>query len=267
MKRLLLPACALLVVLIASTLVGQPPRAEEARGRVVKVEIPTERGVKLEGVLHSPAKPNGVVVVFGSGRGYHMDLPLLVRSAEELQARGVTALRFNWAYFTAKGKYSEGLATELKDLDAALAYAKGLDGIKHVILAGKSLGSIAAFMRATAKSGDLAGLILMTFPIHPPGKPAEIFDDQKKLFSWSKPLMIVCGDADPYSALKSLYTYCAGFEQAPRLVLAPGDHSFNGADRKNAEETAKNVDLAAHGLARWVAIWSETLTTGPSDED
>jgi predicted alpha/beta-hydrolase family hydrolase len=259
MRNSLLLGCALLVALIGSTVWSQAPHAAEAQDKTSKVEIPTERGVKLEGVLHAPAEPNGVAVVFGSGRGYHMDLPLLVRSAEELQKRGVTALRFNWAYFTAKAKYSEGLVTEMKDLDAALAYAKGLDGVKHVVLAGKSLGSIAAFMRATAKSDDLAGLILMTFPIHPQEKPGEIFEDQKKLYSWKKPLMIVCGDADPYSSVKSLYTYCAGFEQAPRLVLAPGDHSFKGSDRENAEETGRDIDLAAHGLARWVALWSKAL--------
>lgn len=254
---LLLVVCVLLLSSRASLAEDEEPGHPAARTDAVK--ILTARGVTLEGHLHAPAQPNGVIVVFGSGRGYHMDLPLLVRSAEALQNRGVTALRFNWAYFTAKGKHAPDLSTELQDLDAALAYAAKLPGVKHVILAGKSLGSIAAFMRATARSDDLAGLILLTFPVHPPDKPTEIFKDNEKLYGWKKPLMIVCGDADPYSAVKPLYAYCSGFDQAPRLVLAPGDHSFRGPDKEDKAETLKNVDLAAHGLARWVDVWCKEL--------
>ena len=246
---------ALVVALVHPSFLGEAPKAGEPEAKTTAVQIPKPSGPALEGVLHVPAKPSSTIVVLGSGRGYHKDLPLLVRTAEALQKVGVSALRFDWAYFTAKGKHAPDLSTEMLDLEAALTYARGLAGIEHVVLAGKSLGSIAAFMRATQKSEDLAGLILMTFPLHPPGKPDAVFEDNKKIQSWTKPLMIVCGDADPYSALTPLYGFCAGFEEAPRLVIAPGDHSFKGADRENEPQTLANVDLAAHGIARWVEIW------------
>ncbi len=249
------------IVVVGVALVAAGPWsvvAEEPAPTTSEVTIPTPRGVKLEGVLHRPATASDTIVVIGSGRGYHMALPFLARTAEEIQAVGVNALRFNWAYFTAKGKHSPDLSVELKDLEAALTYAKKLDGVKHVILAGKSLGSVAASMRAQAKSDDLAGLMLLTFPVHPPKKPETTFPDSLKLQSWKKPLLIACGDADPYSELTPLYTYAGGFEQAPKLVIAPGDHSFNGpGGREDKATTLANVNLAAHGIARWARIWAD----------
>ena len=255
MKRIVL---ATSIVALALVLVDARARSEDegTSGRTKNVEIPTARGVKLEGVLHEPAKPNGVVVVFGSGRGYHKDLPLLVRSAEMLQAAGFTALRFDWAYFTAKGKHAPDLSTELQDLDAALAYARKLDGIGRLYLAGKSLGSVAALMKVEQDPDGIDGLMMLTFPIHPPKKPDERFDGGKKLQAlWKKPLLILCGDADPYSELGALYRYAAGFDTAPALVIVPGDHGLH-LPSKDEAQTRKNVELAAHGLTRWAEIWA-----------
>ena len=249
---------AILALLTSTWLEAKEPQAETSA-----VSIPTPRGVELEGVLHRPAEASSVVVVIGSGRGYHMDLPFLKRTAEELQKVGITALRFNWAYFTAKGKHSPDLSVELEDLEAAIEYARKIEGVEHVVLAGKSLGSVAAAMRAQKKSDDLAGLMLLTYPIHSPEKSDAVFPLAEWVQSWKKPLLIACGDADPYSELGPLYKYAAGFEQAPRLVIAPGDHGFNGpGGREDKAATLKNVDLAAHGIARWCRLWADDLAAG-----
>ncbi len=247
----------LLVVVSVSVAHLAPTGADEKAAGTEEVGIPTPRGVELVGVLHRPAAFNGVAVVIGSGRGYHKDLPLLVRTAEELQKKGFIALRFDWAYFTAKGKHAPDLSTELEDLEAAMSYARGLDGVKKLYLAGKSLGSVAAAMRANKKTDDIDGLILLTFPIHSPGKPdGEVFDETKKIAKYPKPVMLVIGDADPYSELAALYRYAAGFEHgAPRLVIVPGDHGLQGPE-KNEDRTAENCDLAARGVALWASRWA-----------
>ena len=236
-------------------------RAKDPEATTTAVTIATPReDVALEGVLHMPAQPSGVIVVIGSGRGYHMDLPLLKRTAEALQDVGIAALRFNWAYFTAQGKHAPDLATEIEDLNAAIAFAKQQPGIEHVVLAGKSLGSVAAALRARAKHDDLAGLMLLTFPVHPPEDPKQLTPVARSMQVWNKPLLIACGDADPYSLPGPLYRYVAGFGQAPKLVLAPGDHGFNGPGGREDEATTRaNVALAAHGIARWARVWADAL--------
>lgn len=252
-----------LAVLVLLSALGWPsvPRevsaGDEASGPR-PVSIPTTRGVALEGVLHVPERPSGTIVVIGSGRGYHMGLPLLRRTAEELARVGVAALRFDWAYHTAKGEHSPDLSVELQDLESAIAFARGVTGVRHVVLAGKSLGSVAVALRAQTRSDDVAGLMLLTWPIHAPGKPDEIQDGVGALLAWEKPLLIACGDADPYSELGALYEVAGRFERPPPLVLAPGDHGLHGpGGMGDIAATTANVDLLAHGIARWARIWAE----------
>lgn len=257
-------AIGLLLALVLSTHSRRPTPAlagdePVAQARTQAVQIPTPRGVKLAGFLHLPAQPTGTIVVLGSGRGYHMDLPFLRRTAERLQEVGVAALRFDWAYFTAKGEHAPDLSVELEDLEAALAYAKAVNGVQHVVLAGKSLGSVAAQLRVAQKHDDVAGLMLLTWPIHVSGQSDQILPEAHALArSWDKPWLIACGDADPYSDLKSLYALAAGSTHLPRLVIAPGDHGFNGPrGREDEPTTLANVEVAAHAIARWARLWAE----------
>ena len=245
--------------LVALVLLASPAalHSEEAPAMsVVAVEIPTTRGVKLVGALHKPAEPSDTIVVIGSGRGYHKDLPLLTKTAEALQAVGLMALRFDWAYFTAKGKHHPELETEMADLDAAMTFARKQPGIKRLFLAGKSLGSVAAAMRAAKDPDSIDGLMLLTFPIHPPADTERVFDDSKTIQSWNKPWLILTGDADPYCKLGPFYRYAGACANAPRLVIVPGDHSLRGPDKVEAD-TLANCELAAHGITRWARIWAD----------
>lgn len=220
--------------------------AEEPRG----LEIATPRGVALAADHHVPATPNGAAVVIAPGRGYHKDLPLLRESADALQRAGFHVLRFDWAYFTAKGKPSPKLEVEAEDLEAVLAHAKTIPGVEKILLAGKSLGSIAAFFRARRKHDDLAGLALLTFPVHPPGQPHETYGDVRGLGGLKVPTIVVCGDADPGASLRGLYRFAAECDPAPQITIVPGDHGMHDPVKTEAR-TLQNCKLAAHALAVW----------------
>ncbi|MCK6461815.1 MAG: hypothetical protein L6Q95_18195 [Planctomycetes bacterium] len=214
-----------------------------------EVEIPTPRGVKLKGTVDMPAKPNGGAVVIAAGKGYHGGLPLLRTCAERLCSEGFVAVRFEWAYFTAKKEPAPDLSTEIEDLEAAIAYAKGLEGVKKVIVAGKSLGSVAALLRAAAKPDDLAGVALLTFPVHAPGEPGKVFPEAERVAKLKLPILILCGDRDDLCAPAAIYGLAASCETPPAVAIVPGDHSLKeGEDDAKREE---NVALAAHALAVW----------------
>lgn len=213
------------------------------------LEIPTPRGVKLKATVDSPAKPNGGAVVLAAGRGYHGGLPLLAACAERLCAEGFFVVRFEWAYFTAKKEPAPDLSTEIEDLEAAIAHAKGLKGVTKVIVAGKSLGSIAALLRAAKKADDLAGVALLTLPVHAPGKPAETLPEAERVATLKVPVLIICGDKDETSAPSAIYSLAASCDTAPTVVIVPGDHGMKeGGDAAREKE---NVELSAHALAIW----------------
>lgn len=214
-----------------------------------EVSIPTPRGAKLKGTVDAPAKPNGGAVVLAAGKGYHGGLPLLKACAEKLAAEGFFVVRFEWAYFTAKKEPAPDLSTEIEDLEAAIAYAKGLEGVRKVIVAGKSLGSVAALLRAEKKSDDLAGVALLTFSIHPPGQSANIVPEAEKVANLKLPVLIVCGDHDDRCEPSALYGLAASCETPPTVVIVPGDHGFKEGD--DAAKEQENVALVAHALAVW----------------
>ncbi len=228
------------------------------------VSIPTPRGPKLAGVLHYSAAPNGVAVVLAPGQGYHKELPLMKRSAEVLSAAGFTALRFDWAYFTAKGQPSADLSVEREDVDAAIAFLRARsasmdehrDSAKKIVLAGKSLGSLASLMRAGTKSDDLAGLALLTLPVHQPDDTSNARVEAADLDKAKCPVLIINGDSDPMSDLATLYRLAASAKTAPRIVIVPGDHGFE--TKPGDHPSAKpSVELAAQALATWARRFAE----------
>jgi predicted alpha/beta-hydrolase family hydrolase len=219
--------------------------AEEAR----EIAIPTPRGVELKGTVDAPAKPNGGAVVLAAGKGYHGGLPLLKACAERLAAEGFFVVRFEWAYYTAKKAPAPDLSTEIEDLEAAIAYAKKIEGVRKVIVAGKSLGSVAALLRAGRKADDLAGVALLTLPVHQPGEPAKIFPEAEKVAALKLPVLILCGDKDDLCNPSAIYALAATCETPPTVVIVPGDHGMKEGDDASKEQ--ENVALAAHALAVW----------------
>lgn len=217
---------------------------------VTDVAIPTARGVELQGTLHRPAAPGDVAVVLGSGQGYSREKLLLRRSAEALAEAGFTTLRFDWAYWTAKGQPSEDLATEVADYDAAAAFVRKQPGVKRLLAAGKSLGSIVTTRWATAHAADVTGVALLTLPVNEPGKPDVPFDDQNAIAKLPFEALIVVGDRDPLADRGALYRLAASLPKPPRIVVAPGDHGFAGPT-KDPAETAENVELAVRALVLW----------------
>src|SRR5262245_15015350 len=98
-----------------------------AASAVEAVKIPDERGVALEASLHPPAKKsacNAVAVVIAPGQGGGRERPVSKKCAEAFAAAGFPVVRFDWAYFTAKKEPSKDLATEVSDLEAAIAFAR-----------------------------------------------------------------------------------------------------------------------------------------------
>jgi predicted alpha/beta-hydrolase family hydrolase len=239
------------VALLAGAAAGTALAPVAAQDTPAKDHVPvaTPRGAALVGNLHLPKTPNGVGVVIAPGQGYHRDKPLVRDGAEAFAAAGFTALRFDWAYFTAKGSPSAGLATEADDLDGAIAHVRALPGVERIVLVGKSLGSLVALKRAKAVPG-LAGLVLWTFPIvdEPMGA---LRPGTEAVLDAPCPTLVVVGDRDPICPLVPLYTLLArARDRIPAAIVLPGAHSFDLAKDDEAR-TLEHQRIAIDATVLW----------------
>ncbi len=254
MSRPILVGALLLTTLVAALL----PAFAEQDLAPRSVEIETARGVKLKAMYHAAQSPNGAAVVIAPGQGYHMELPLITTSAARLADEGFAVLRFDWAFFSAKGAPSQEFATEVADLDAAIAWAHALEGVEKVIVAGKSIGSLVAMKRAGSKHDDLSGVALLTFPIHNPGALEKLWVTPDDIDKVGRPMSVLVGDRDPLCDLGTLYALIAKTKTPAPIIVAPGEHSFRDPENKNDKaRTAENIDVIVNALALYCRRWIE----------
>jgi hypothetical protein len=89
-----------------------------------------------------------------------------------------------------------------------MAEIEGL-GAGHVFLGGHSYGGRQASMLCAEQSGLVAGLLLMSYPLHPPRKPEQL--RVQHLPKLHTPALFVSGTRDPFGTVEEL-------EEALRLI-------------------------------------------------
>jgi hypothetical protein len=150
----------------------------------------------------------------------------LVRFAAGLAARGMDVLTFDFAYAERGSRRPDpNDALEARWMEA-LAYARVKLRERALFLGGKSMGGrIASQIAARDGVGEIAGLVFLGYPLHPPGAPKKL--RTKHLPSVRAPMLFVQGTRDAFGTPKELRRALKK-AQAPWEVfpIAEGDHSF-----------------------------------------
>jgi predicted alpha/beta-hydrolase family hydrolase len=165
----------------------------------------------------------GPVLALAHGAGGTMRTAFLDGLAAGVAAAGVACLRFNFAYSEA-GKRSPDREPALRAVWAA-AFDRGKELGGPVWAGGKSMGGRIASMMVADGELDAGGLVLVGYPLHPPGKPERIRD--KHLDRVEVPMLFLQGTADPFARWDLLTGVVERL--GDRAALHPvegGDHSF-----------------------------------------
>jgi hypothetical protein len=167
----------------------------------------------VRGFLHEGAHPcDGLVLTHGAGGD--CNAPLLVALADALQGRGVTALRCDLPFRQQRpsGPPRPGdAAKDREGLAAAVAALRALVG-GRIGLGGQSYGGRQATMLAAEKPDLVEALLVLSYPLHPPGKP-----DRKRTAHFPTlrtSAMFVHGSRDPFGSIEEM-------EAALKLIPAP----------------------------------------------
>jgi uncharacterized protein len=172
----------------------------------------------VRGYLHHPSVVSGLspppttdgqqAVVLTHGAGSNCQAPLLVAMASGFAAAGFTALRCDLPYRQKRpyGPPFPGSAAEdrqgLRNAVAAVRETAPNRPFRRVYLGGHSYGGRQATMLAADDAALVDGLLLLSYPLHPPRKPGQLRTAHfPKLRT---PAMFVHGSRDPFGSLEEL---------------------------------------------------------------
>jgi uncharacterized protein len=177
----------------------------------------------VRGFLHLPDTSGGGGLVLTHGAGSNAKAPLLIALAETFSAAGFAVLRCDLPYRQARSWGPPGPGDAARDRtglkNAVAALQKIVSGSKDagetIYLGGHSYGGRQASMLcaelAEKEPNVVAGLLLLSYPLHPPRKPEQ--QRTQHLPSLRTPTLFVHGTRDPFGSI-------AEMEQALKMIPA-----------------------------------------------
>ena len=176
----------------------------------------------IHGFLHEPREPSGDAIVLTHGAGANCQSRLLVEMSETLAASGFTVLRFDLPFRLARphGPPSPGSASRDRDgLRQAVAVMR--DKTKgRVFMGGHSYGGRQASMLASEEPRLVDGLLLLSYPLHPPKKSAQLRTGHfPKL---ATPAFFVHGTRDPFGTTAEMKSALELIAASRELFEVPG---------------------------------------------
>ena len=178
----------------------------------------------------APSKDRlGMTIILGHGAGSGQLSPVMRLFASGLAERGFDAMTFNFVYME-KGRGAPDPKAKLEACYGAVIEAakqhKKLKG-NRLVIGGKSMGGrIASQVAATAEiANEIAALVFLGYPLHPPGKPEQLRDAHLK--DVRAPMLFVQGSRDAFGTTDEIRAVIKRLHLPATLFpIEGGDHSF-----------------------------------------
>lgn len=178
----------------------------------------------VRGFLHEPAAgtASGAALVLTHSAGGNCQAPLLVVVAEAFAASGVAVLRCDLPFrqARAKGPPLRTAALDQAGLRSAVESVRKALGAKRMFLGGHSYGGRQATMLAADEPDLVEGLLLLSYPLHPPRKP-----EQRRTQHFARlrtPALFVHGERDPFGTIEEMRAALALVAGRTELVAIEG---------------------------------------------
>lgn len=224
-----------------------------------QIKVPLDAGRAVTARVYETGAPGTklppnrrAVLVLGHGAGAGQDSRFMVDFSTALASLGITTVTFNFLYTEEKRRVPDRRdvleSCYRAVIDTVRREVSGKDG--SIFIGGKSMGGRMATHVAAADSElKLGGLILLGYPLHPPGRPTERRDQH--LPAVRRPMLFVQGSRDTFGTPEELQPILEKLEPEPALfVVDGGDHSFKVAKARNQEEVFRQIQKV---MADWIA--------------
>ena len=194
------------------------------------MEIDTPRGL---GRLHlAEADRARALLLLGHGAGGGVDAFDLAALAEALPAEGVTVALFEQPWRVAGKRVAPAPKTLDEGWQAALDEATARWRHLPLVVGGRSAGARSA---CRCFGSPAVGALLLSFPLHPPGRPDKPRADE--LLAVRAPTLIIQGCQDPFASQEELRTTVAGRDNFSLVFVDGATHSFKPTRKADDPQT------------------------------
>lgn len=192
---------------------------------------------------------DGPVFVFAHGAGGNMNDAAVRAASGALRDRGIGVVRFNFPYAERRQKRPDPMPRLIACIDSVVTLVRDELAPAPLIVGGRSMGGRAASMW-TAAGGRCEGLLLLAYPLHPPGKPEQLRVDH--LPDITVPVLCVNGTCDAFCTPSLMQETLDGLGANWRMKWLEGaDHGFHVLKRSGRTDTGI-LEEAADEIASWV---------------
>ena len=192
-----------------------------------RVEVASSQHVTAIDYPAAIGNPAGVTLILGHGAGAGQTSGFMVAFATALADRGIDVVTFNFVYSEHGRRIPDPNGRLENCWRAVIETVRGriTPQGNELALGGKSMGGRIASQVAAGGAGDLAGLVFLGYPLHPPGKPDWL--RAAHLRDVKAPMLFVQGSRDAFGTPAELRPIISQLESPADLFeVEGGDHSF-----------------------------------------
>ena len=174
-----------------------------------------------EATIYRAARSGVRALALAHGAGAGRKHPFMVKVAEGLSARGVDVMTFDFLYMHARRRMPDRNDSLEACWRAAIAKARAELAPRRLWIGGKSMGGRIASHIAAVGEPRVDGLVLLGYPLHPPGQPEKL--RAAHLPQIRVPVLCLQGTRDAFGVPDELRPH---FPAAADIVAIAGGHSF-----------------------------------------
>ena len=200
-------------------------------------------------------RPATLILAHGAGAGQRH--PFMVSFARGLSERGLDVLTFNFLYTEHQRRIPDRMPQLVSCYRAVIAAAREHlpSARERLFIGGKSMGGRAATHVAaddpSLSPSDIRGIVLLGYPLHPPGRPDQLRDAH--LPHVKRPMLFVQGSRDTFGTPSELKPILDTLSPLPTLhTVEGGDHSFKVAGRDAARRQAAVYEDIHTAIVKWM---------------
>ena len=189
----------------------------------------------VRGFLHRAEHAGGGFIVLTHGAGGNCNAPLMVALAEKLAASGLTVLRCDLPYRQRRPRGAPSPSDAKGDQDGL---RRAVELMKNqfagrAFLCGSSYGGRQASMLVALDPALVEGLLLLSYPLHPPGRPAQL--RTAHFPNLRIPTLFVSGTKDAFGSIEELQSAIKLIPAPTKLVAIEGaPHGLSQKSKRDA---------------------------------